>query len=86
MLVTRPIKQNIITKPITQVNNINPIKKVTDPQSIKAKEIPNIKDANPAGVICDGNLTEDADDDRVDEIAGGGQRKSERFNVDGDGG
>lgn len=38
------------------------MKKVTDPQSINANEIPNINDANPAGVICDGTLTAEEDD------------------------
>nr|POE59858.1 hypothetical protein CFP56_50043 [Quercus suber] len=28
------------------------MKKVTNPQSIRANEISNIKDANPVGVIC----------------------------------
>ena len=28
------------------------MKKVTDPQSIRAKEIPSINDANPTGDIC----------------------------------
>lgn len=30
---------------------MNPIKKVTDPHSIKARDIPSISEANPAGVI-----------------------------------
>lgn len=30
---------------------MNPIRKVTEPQSIKDSEIPNSKEANPAGVI-----------------------------------
>lgn len=31
---------------------MNPIKNVTDPQSIKASEIPRSREANPAGEIC----------------------------------
>ncbi|KAI3502987.1 hypothetical protein L1887_31421 [Cichorium endivia] len=34
--------------------NRNPMKNVIDPHNINANEIPNNKDANPAGVICDG--------------------------------
>jgi len=30
---------------------MNPIKKVTDPQNIRAKDIPSSSDANPAGEI-----------------------------------
>lgn len=40
---------------------MNPMKNVTDPHNIKANEIPNISDANPAGVMCatdDGNIDE----------------------------
>ena len=39
-------------EPRTYGINKNPIKKITNPQSIKANEIPNIKDANPVSVIC----------------------------------
>lgn len=39
---------------------MKPRKKVTDPQSIKAKEIPKSKAANPAGVIWEeGKILED---------------------------
>lgn len=41
-----------MNNPITHGNNMNPMKKVTDPHSIRDNEIPNINDANPAGVIC----------------------------------
>ena len=38
-------------KPKTYGINKNPIKKVTNPQSIRANEIPNIKDADPVSII-----------------------------------
>lgn len=41
-----------MTNPRTQGIKMNPIKNVTDPQSIKASEIPSSSDANPAGEIC----------------------------------
>uniref|UniRef100_A0A803PI50 Uncharacterized protein n=1 Tax=Cannabis sativa TaxID=3483 RepID=A0A803PI50_CANSA len=41
---------------------MNPMKKVTDPQSIRAKEIPNKSEANPAGEICDAAEDEDVGD------------------------
>ena len=53
-------------KPRTHGINKNPMKKVTDPHSIRANEIPSIKDANPAGVIC---ATAASDDDRLDADA-----------------
>lgn len=51
-LETTPTTYKTITKPRTQGININPMKKVNDPQSIRAREIPKSKDANPAGVSC----------------------------------
>ena len=39
------------------------MKKVTNPQSIRANKIPNIKDANPVDVIC---ATTTSVDDRLD--------------------
>ena len=38
---------------------MKPMKKVTDPQSIRAREIPKSSDANPAGVICAGIVRRD---------------------------
>ena len=53
-------------KPKTYSINKNPMKKVTNPQSIKANEIPNIKDANPVDVIC---VTTTSVNDRLDANA-----------------
>ncbi|KAL4651710.1 hypothetical protein ACB092_01G180500 [Castanea dentata] len=46
-----PIKIEFARPPRTYDINKNPMKKVTNPQSIKANKIPNIKDMNPVGVI-----------------------------------
>ena len=50
---------------------MKPMKKVTDPQSIRAIEIPSISEANPAGEICvaagGGRLDEDGDEGTTGE-------------------
>ena len=40
-----------MTNPRTHGINTNPMKNVTDPHSINASDIPNSKEANPAGDI-----------------------------------
>lgn len=52
-----------MSSPITQGNNTNPITKITDPNSIKANEIPKNSEAKVAG--------DDDDDDDDDSDAGG---------------
>lgn len=49
---TIPARYKTITK--ARIHGImkNPMKNVTDPQSIKAIEIPRSREAKPAGVIC----------------------------------
>lgn len=63
-----------MTSPRTHGINRKPMKKVTDPQSIRASEIPSSNEANPAGDICVAgeDLREMDEEDDDDVTAAGG--------------
>lgn len=73
MAETNPTIYKSIMNAIIQGNKMKPIIKVTEPQRIKAIDIPSIKDANPEGEICldgrrDNKEEEEEEKETVEEL------------------